>query len=77
MSDKQKEAAASKTLATRYSAISAIFDKLPARFKMDDAIRLAKLKKGNATNVSVVAVLSRDFKCISVGRGFDRVWKKP
>ena len=76
-SNLQKEAAGASVLSKRYLAISRIFDKLPARFRMTDAMRDAGLKDGPNARAAVAHVLFFDFKCTDVGVGSKRCWKKP
>ena len=77
MSAKQKEATAAKCLSTRYEAIAAVFDQLPERFKLLSLFELAGIKDHPRTRAAVGLILNRDFKCINVGKGYERVWKKP
>ena len=76
-SELQKETAGAYVLSKKYLAILKIFDKLPPRFKMLDAMREAGLKDGPQVRNAVAHVLRCDFKCLDVGEGPKRCWKKP
>ncbi len=77
MTEKQKEAVTVKSMASRYAAINAVYDQLPERFKLLDLLRLAKIKDGPQSRAVVASVLRRDFRCLDVATGANRVWKKP
>jgi hypothetical protein len=77
MNEFQKEACTSDLLFKRYHAIATIFDQLPARFRLLDMMKLAGLKDGPQQRRAVSAVLYRDFRCVNVGSGTKRFWKKP
>lgn len=71
-SDLQKEAAKSKSMATRYLAIHKMFDAMPSEFKLLDLMKCAGLRDGPVQRGVVAEVLRRDFKC----RNAHSVWKK-
>lgn len=77
MSDIQKEACTVASLGSRYSAIAAVFDQLPDRFRLLDLFTLAGIKDGPRSRAAAACILYRDFKCVNVGQGCGRVWKKP
>lgn len=77
MSDKQKEASAAGALASQYKKIAAVFEAMPDRFKLTDLLRAAEIKDGMMVRSAVAAVLSRDFRCVNVGVGAARAWRKP
>ena len=76
MSDKQKEASACKSMASKYQKIADVFDRMPNRFKLLDLFREAGITDSPAVRAAVGSVLFRDFKCVNVGSGLKRVWKK-
>ena len=76
MSDLQKEVCASSAMGRVYVAISKVFDQMPVRFKLLDLISAAGLKDGPQVRGAVGSVLFRDFRCVSVGSGMNRCWKK-
>ena len=76
MSDLQKEAAGSKSMASKYTSIASVFDQMPSRFKLLDLLKAAGIKDGMQVRGAVGTVLCRDFKCTNVGTGVNRVWKK-
>ena len=77
MSELQKENSAAGAMAYRYNRIAPVFGTLPDRFKMLDLIRAAGIKDCAQVRAAVGSILFRDFKCIQVGTGANRVWRKP
>lgn len=77
MSELQKEATAAKSMASKYIAISAVIHLMPDRFKLLDLLKAAGIKDGMQVRGAVGSVLFRDFGCVNVGTGVNRVWKKP
>lgn len=77
-SDKQKEAAAAKAMASAYSAIKAVFDQISNEFKLLDLMKAAGIKDGPQARMKTAAALWRDFKCTQVGaHHYNRRWRKP
>ena len=77
MSDLQKEACSSSVLGKLYARISAVYDQLPQRFKANELEKLAGLSCSPYQRSGVATILARDFKCMQVGQGPGKVWKKP
>ena len=77
MSAIQKEAVSRFSMGRIYQAIRLVFDSMPDRFKTTELLNSAGLKNCPPVLSAVVAVLNRDFKCVHVGYGSARVWKKP
>ena len=77
MSDLQKESVGCASLGRNYKKLMVVFDGIPARFKLMDAMRLAGIADSPPVRMAVAAVLRRDFKCLDVGYGSNKFWKKP
>lgn len=73
MSDIQKEAACSHISGRIYQSIEQIFDSLPERFTLGEAMRAARIKKGMQM-YAVISTLERRFKCFRNANG---IWIKP
>ena len=77
---KQVEATFTSNRGKVYRQIAAVFDSLPDRFTATELYKAARLESARAMQrrMLIAAVLSEDFKCVSVrsdgGRG--RYWKK-
>lgn len=77
MSDLQKEACTGSAMGRSYRAIELVFNDMPARFKLLDLMKAAKIKDSSMVRAAVSSVLWRDFKCTCVGPSNKREWKKP